>query len=365
VDIARAQSPREVVEAMKCLSELKVYAYAFQNTGIDEKVLNFSNISLKNLSEAETILRDIGRLIPILQTSKNTDEILTTKDEISDLSSRYYEIIPQKAYLHSLVPPIQHPNALKAAMDLIESLRNIELASQLVLGALYRQAEMHPLDYCYRSLRCEMVPLAKESDEYHLIDQYARAGGCASKIEAIFSISREGESERCAKWSLERNKMLLWHGSGLPNFFGILRHGLKIAPPEAPPTGYMFGKGVYFADTFSKSYQYTGGLSNRVFMLLSEVVLGKMYLRYQSEYVEKLPEGHLSTKGCGQNGPDMGRSIVLNSGAIVPIGPIIQYPPPDTPEKTYYLHQNEYIVYDTSQVRLRYLVQLKTQAEEQ
>jgi len=37
VDIARAQSPREVVEAMKCLSELKVYAYAFKNTGLTKK----------------------------------------------------------------------------------------------------------------------------------------------------------------------------------------------------------------------------------------------------------------------------------------------------------------------------------------
>lgn len=365
VDIERAVSPKEVVEAMKHLSELKVYAYAFHNTGIDEKVLNFSNISLKNLDEAEELLRKIGELIPILQTSKNTDEMLTTKDQISDLSSRYYEIIPQKAYLHTLVPPIQHPNALKAAMDLIDSLRNIELASQLILGALYRREEMHPLDYCYRSLRCEMVPLAKDSDESHLIEQYARSGGCANKIEAIFSISREGESERCQKWSLERHKMLLWHGSAISNFFGILRNGLKIAPPEAPPTGYMFGKGVYFADTFSKSFQYTGGFSDRAFMLLSEVVLGKMYLRYQSEYVEKLPEGYLSTKGCGQNGPDMGKCIVLNSGAVVPLGPIVQYPPPDTPEKTYYLHQNEYIVYDISQVRLRYLVEVKTQAEDQ
>jgi len=32
------------------------------------------------------------------------------------------------------------------------------------------------------------------------------------------------------------------------NFIGILADGLKIAPPEAPSTGYMFGKGVYFAD---------------------------------------------------------------------------------------------------------------------
>jgi poly [ADP-ribose] polymerase len=210
-----------------------------------------------------------------------------------------------------------------------------------------------------------MVPLAKDSDESHLIEQYARSGGCANKIEAIFYISREGESERCQKWSLERHKMLLWHGSAISNFLGILRNGLKIAPPEAPPTGYMFGKGVYFADTFSKSFQYTGGFSDRAFMLLSEVVLGKMYLRYQSEYVEKLPEGYLSTKGCGQNGPDMGKCIVLNSGAVVPLGPIVQYPPPDTPEKTYYLHQNEYIVYDISQVRLRYLVEVKTQAEDQ
>jgi poly [ADP-ribose] polymerase len=44
--------------------------------------------------------------------------------------------------------------------------------------------------------------------------------------------------------------MLLWHGSKLTNFMGILAGGLKIAPPEAPTTGYMFGKGIYFADMF-------------------------------------------------------------------------------------------------------------------
>jgi poly [ADP-ribose] polymerase len=43
------------------------------------------------------------------------------------------------------------------------------------------------------------------------------------------------------------NKMLLWHGSRLTNWVGILSQGLRIAPPEAPCTGYMFGKGVYFA----------------------------------------------------------------------------------------------------------------------
>lgn len=46
-------------------------------------------------------------------------------------------------------------------------------------------------------------------------------------------------------------RMLLWHGSRSTNFAGILKQGLRIAPPEAPVSGYMFGKGVYFADVCS------------------------------------------------------------------------------------------------------------------
>jgi hypothetical protein len=45
----------------------------------------------------------------------------------------------------------------------------------------------------------------------------------------------------------------------MTNMIGILSQGLRIAPPEAPSTGYMFGKGVYFADTFDKSANYTSG----------------------------------------------------------------------------------------------------------
>ena len=49
---------------------------------------------------------------------------------------------------------------------------------------------------------------------------------------------------------LKDNVQLLWHGSRMTNYAGILSSGLRIAPPEAPVTGYMFGKGIYLADTF-------------------------------------------------------------------------------------------------------------------
>ena len=43
-------------------------------------------------------------------------------------------------------------------------------------------------------------------------------------------------------------RQLLWHGSRLTNWVGILSQGLRIAPPEAPVTGYMVGHGflTYF-----------------------------------------------------------------------------------------------------------------------
>ncbi len=56
-------------------------------------------------------------------------------------------------------------------------------------------------------------------------------------------IPRPGEKERWKPWEKMDNRQLLWHGSRMTNWIGILSQGLRIAPPEAPVTGYMFGKG--------------------------------------------------------------------------------------------------------------------------
>lgn len=69
----------------------------------------------------------------------------------------------------------------------------------------------------------------------------------------------------------------MWHGSGIQNFVGILSQGLRIAPKEAPCSGYNFGKGIYFADCWEKSQAYCRG-SN--FMLLCEVYLGESTLHF-------------------------------------------------------------------------------------
>jgi poly [ADP-ribose] polymerase len=52
---------------------------------------------------------------------------------------------------------------------------------------------------------------------------------------------------------------------------------MRIAPPEAPCTGYNFGKGAYFADLSGKSNGYSrpylsGGVG---LFVVCEVALGK------------------------------------------------------------------------------------------
>ena len=96
---------------------------------------------------------------------------------------------------------------------------------------------------------------------------------------------------------LKIEKITLGHSSFSPNTY-FLSQGLRIAPPEAPVTGYMFGKGVYFADMVSKSANYccTTRTNNTGLLLLCDVALGDMYERTQADYIEKLPKGKHSTK---------------------------------------------------------------------
>jgi len=169
----------------------------------------------------------------------------------------------------------------------------------------------------------------------------------------VFELEKEGEE---TKYKDVGNKMLLWHGSRLTNWYGILSQGLRIAPPEAPVTGYMFGKGVYFADMSSKSanYCFTTREKNVGLLALCEVALGKTRDLTNADYnADNLPDGFSSTKGVGRTIPDETGHVTLN-GCIVPCGM-----PKDVNIPNAYLQYNEYIVYDTSQIKMKYLMKVK------
>jgi hypothetical protein len=190
-------------------------------------------------------------------------------------------------------------------------LLNVEFSSRILLGALYHQYNVNPIEYIYDCMAAKIFSLSAKDPETQLIINYCKnTAGSDLKNIRIFKIERKGEAERFAPFKKEPNRMLLFHGSAMSNYLGILSQGLRIAPPEAPTTGYMFGKGVYFADMFRKSDAYAHGITSKV-LILCEVALGNMKKLYEANYIENLEKPFLSVKGCGRNGPDLRNKLVI------------------------------------------------------
>uniref|UniRef100_A0A7J8JZE6 Poly [ADP-ribose] polymerase n=1 Tax=Molossus molossus TaxID=27622 RepID=A0A7J8JZE6_MOLMO len=277
-----------------------------------------------------------------------------------DACNEFYTRIPHDFGLRT-PPLIRTEKELSDKVQLLEALGDIEIAIKLVKTEL--QSPEHPLDQHYRKLHCALHPLDHKSYEFKVISQYLQSTHAPTHSDYtmtlldVFEVEKEGEKEAFREDL--HNRMLLWHGSRLSNWVGILNHGLQIAPPEAPITGYMFGKGIYFADMSSKSanYCFASRLKDTGLLLLSEVALGQCNeLLEANPEAEGLLQGKHSTKGLGKMAPNPASFITLN-GSTVPLGPAH-----DTgvlnPEG-YTLNYNEFIVYNPNQVRMRYLLKVQ------
>jgi hypothetical protein len=208
------------------------------------------------------------------------------RSDLYQLSSRYYELIPKLEFKSSPVQPIATQDLLNREITLLENLTYVEKAVKILLGAQYRLKELNPVDYVLQSMNIQIENLNHYSNEFNLLLKYIHNSKHGYKIANIFKIQRKGEGDNMMQWKTSPNHMLLFHGSKVFNFIGILCSGLRVAPPEAPTTGYLFGKGVYFADMFDKSVAYcdyyeidepSGKKKKFRYMLMCEVALGNIF----------------------------------------------------------------------------------------
>ncbi|KAJ7748474.1 poly polymerase catalytic domain-containing protein [Mycena maculata] len=296
----------------------------------------------------------------------------------NQLSSRYYSIIPH-VFGMSRPIAINTKALLQKELELVDALGDMEIASKLIASSRDEDADgnpVNPIDANFLSLGLSsMMPIQRKSGEFKVLEEYVRDthGHTHSHIKAnitnAYRVERAGETAAWKKAGYDNmadgDRLLLWHGSRSTNFAGILKQGLRIAPPEAPVTGYMFGKGVYFADMMSKSagYCYSHMSGNTGLLLLCEVAAKPFYERTDAEYdADKGCKNNKkkSTKGLGRTQPgkwkDAGKALGNDElvGCHMPDGP-----GKDTPVPNGYLQYNEYIVYDPAQIRLKYLLMVK------
>ena len=150
------------------------------------------------------------------------------------------------------------------------------------------------------------------------------------EIKKVYSVDvrtvREAFEAHSAKMD---NIWELWHGSSASNLLSILKGGLIIPPKTSSNvTGRMFSDGIYASNISTKALGYSTGFwgqkSNRAFMFLLDMAMGKYH-------VPSGPSSNLPARGYDSTFAKPGKSGIMNE---------------------------EMIVYSTSQVNLKYLIEL-------
>jgi poly [ADP-ribose] polymerase len=283
-------------------------------------------VTSEGLDEAE-------KLLVLMSRADNTN--------IFDLANQYLRIIPRNIGRNRI-----DPNALfgtqallEAEQALIDSLRAVVKDAEQKAAA---QSQAAPPVF---ATKLELIQ-AGDTD-WKRVSKYYRNG-----------INRNHVSSRMelhSVWKMRIDAMAdnfdqkignvkeLWHGTKDANLLSILKNGYVIAGRNSGIhiSGRMFGDGMYFSDQSTKSLNYTTGFwggqkSQRAFMLLNDVAMGKEYI----------------PGGKGGNG--VGRTLPRFTGKL-PKG----YDSCFAKAGTSGVINNEMIVYDTRQINPTYLCEFR------
>lgn len=325
---------------------------------IDYQKMPVGMIAQRNLQMAKTIL---------LEIQANLTDL--TPEKITRYSERYYSYVPLKA-ARGHPPKLDNQKIISTNLDHIEDLSNITRTLELIEGVKAKAAapvteveeEMSINEQLYNTMNHIITPLSGDDIMYIKICEFMKNSHGSShhfKLTPvmIFEVLNSKQKDvYTKKYGNSPRKEMLVHGSRLCNWRSILEKGLLLDPTTvgAAITGKMFGNGIYWANSFSKSAQYcgAGGYTSRngketLCLAIAEVAVGNQLLcTTASQHGPSTIGGYDSVWGVGQNTPG---SYYDHNGVHVPTGPLVS-------NKGGSLIYDEKIIYDQDQYYFRYLV---------
>ncbi|KAF4673128.1 poly ADP-ribose polymerase [Perkinsus chesapeaki] len=363
--------PKAVANLVTLICDITAMEQELRDLEIDADKMPLGMISRRGLTAAFAVLREVQEELMRPSRGKGGPRSVI----IADLTNRFYTMVPHSIPPGARLPLLNNLRLIDQKVDLVQSLMDLEVSFSVVSGPKAGNGA-DPVRAQYDRLGCGLSVIDRTSFEFELIEGYVNNTHAPThttyklRVMNCFRVDRDGEDQRFGRHSKDPNRMLLWHGSRMTNWAGILPQGLRIAPPEAPVTGYMFGKGVYFADMVTKSanYCFASMSGDTGLLMLCEVALGKSLELHEALFVygsdqekpppgfqgKKLPKSYRSTKGIGGTCPDPAGNYVTSDGCIVPRGKPVNNPEYKANGSLLY---NEYVVYDVSQIKCKKVLQ--------
>ena len=247
--------------------------------------------------------------------------------KLTDLSGEFYTVIPHRfgrsrdAALDAVLDTAAKLNEKQETLQLMRDMLSVNGDSNVLLNP--------EVERKYTALNCRIgaVSAEKRQEIRKYVEGSARRGRYT--VRNVWQVGRAGEREAFAE--SVGNTRLLFHGSAAKNWVGILSRGLLLPKivvtlgVQRTDAGWL-GNGIYFGDAVctSSAYAHPGSRRTR-FLSVASVALGKSKDYRKITYgLAKPPDGFDSCHGVrGSEFSD-----------------------------------DEYVVYDTRQQRLEYLVEL-------
>ncbi|OON16936.1 Poly(ADP-ribose) polymerase catalytic domain protein, partial [Opisthorchis viverrini] len=310
---------------------------------LDLRKMPLGKLSKRQIHEAFGVLSSLSALLD--KKKKKGSPVNLDPTFLLSASTRFYTLIPHNFGMKA-PPLLDNPKMIRDKLNMLDDLLEIELAYNILKED--KQSGEHPLDQHYKQLKTNLKGLRTNWSHPVTLEE--------SRIpfEEPTLLKDERQQESCDEGIRCQRSRFISRTSVL-NGACQKSQGLRIAPPEAPVTGYMFGKGIYFADMVSKAanYCFTNQSQPYGIMLLCEVILGDMD-KCTHANGDPLPSQYHSRMGMGSVTPDPKSHYTNPEGVVYPIGE-----PIDSGVKNGSLIYNEYIVYDVAQVKQKYLVRVK------
>jgi hypothetical protein len=322
-------------------------------------------LKVSQIEQASTIIKEIQtQLNDIIknQNNKTKVELELLNNKIVELSSTYYTLIPLACGRKR--PPIINTIAIISKYnDILDDLKKIVVAVKIIENK--NNEKINQLDNIYNDINTKIkyvkptTNIYKEIEKY-IINSHGNTHNFKLQLLDIYEIERKDNVKQFNDYCKDNNlinRELLIHGSRLSNWISILQSNLLLDPSKLGVyvTGKMFGYGIYFANSFSKSAQYCGGTSgSTICFTLAEVALGSQFEKTQSDYhlnknFLKI-QGHDSTWGKGKMTPE---SSVTIKDVKIPNGKLV------SSNINTSLNYDEKIVYDSNQFCMKYIVLAK------
>lgn len=285
-------------------------------------------LSQEQIDKGIKVLDEIRTIVQPVKGVQNTVTLKDPSHPIVKLSSQYYSLIP-----HHFGSRIDWNYV---ALNSVEKLDKEKELIQLMQDVVDVQHTLDESTYNkFKALNMELEPLEDQAQIQRLTKYIEESKsqhhyGAFKKLKKFWTIKLGADFGRFNPNKFEESE--LFHGTRTSNLVGIAKHGLLIAPASAPVSGYMYGKGIYFADQSTKSINYSNYTQSgkRVFLLICDVATGKKYPTKTTHHYLEAPKGYDSVFA------GRGKMDGSYSGGL--------------------LH-NEYIVYNINQSRLRYVVE--------